>query len=697
MYGTTEMTGVNARAQRILVVDDDSALRAHACATLRAVGMEVYESGGGEQALALLAHDSVDAVLLDIRMPGMDGFETCRRIRELRRGEFLPVIVTTGLDDMEAVQAAYHAGATDFVVKPINWTILKHRLRYTVNARAMADELVASRDHRRGLLTTIPDAVLNLDTKGYLTEVRLPASGWAVGKDIFAVGTRFTEVLPNRSARIAQEAIERIRQGANQASFEFAIGCEQGERCFEVYLASGADGSVVALVRDFTERRDAQEAIRRLEHYDRVTGFPNGDMLHELVNDMVAAGSACSSVAVMRLELSGLDYARSLLGNRRADELVRMCAERLQQTTGLEAGMESLPNCLLGRIRDTGFLIVCDDLAEESALQQFAERVLACVTGSYIVGDYEISVEARLGIAVASGGQITDAGDLFDRAELAMGEGGSAPVFWSTKIRDRWRDRAHLTKELQAAVNNGDLHLEYQPKVHSDTRELLGVEALARWQHPTRGAVSPGVFIPLAEENGLVLALGEFVLEQACRQIQVWREAGRRVVPVAVNFSGHQFSKQGLLDSLKNVLASYAIERGGIEIELTETVAMHSCAGIERVLQDMHEIGIHTAIDDFGTGHSSLDNLRKFRFQTLKIDRSFTADLQTSAGSRSLIRGIIGMGHALGMAVVAEGVEYAEQLDFLRQQRCDLIQGFLTGRPMLPEAIAPQLQHCGAA
>jgi EAL domain-containing protein (putative c-di-GMP-specific phosphodiesterase class I) len=320
---------------------------------------------------------------------------------------------------------------------------------------------------------------------------------------------------------------------------------------------------------------------------------------------------------------------------------------------------------------------------------------LAYVTGSYIVGDYEISVDARLGIALATAGQITDAGDLFDRAELAMGEGGSAPVFWSTKIRDRWRDRAQLTKELQAAVNNGDLHLEYQPKVDSATRELLGVEALARWQHPTRGAVSPGVFIPLAEENGLVLAVGEFVLEQACRQIQVWREAGRRVVPVAVNFSGHQFSKQGLLESLKKVLASYAIERGGIEIELTETVAMHSCAGIEKVLQDMHEIGIHTAIDDFGTGHSSLDNLRKFRFQTLKIDRNFTADLQTSAGSRSLIRGIIGMGHALGMAVVAEGVEHEEQLDFLREQRCDLIQGFLTGRPMRPKAIEPQLQHCG--
>jgi predicted signal transduction protein with EAL and GGDEF domain len=507
---------------------------------------------------------------------------------------------------------------------------------------------------------------------------------------------------------VAEAAMDGICRGAKQTSFEFVSDTQGGERCFEVYLAPGGSDSIVALVRDYTERCRAQAEIRKLEHFDQVTGLPNGDMLHKRLSDMVKAGlPAAVRIVVMRLEVSGLDYARSLLGNRQADVLIQMCAERLRHSIEPEGGAELGARCLVGRIRDAGFLIVRDDLDDDAPLHQFAQRVLDRVTGSYIVGDYEISVDARLGIAVTPGNQVTDAGDLFDRAELAMGEGKSTPVFWSTKIRDRWRDRAHLTRELQTAVSNGDLHLEYQPKVDSVNeyqpkvdsvnRRLVGVEALARWQHHSHGAISPGVFIPLAEENGLILSIGEFVVEEACRQIRVWNGSGRMAVPVAVNFSGHQFNKQGLLGSLKRVLGNYAVAEGGIEIELTETVAMHSCTGIEKVLQDMHDIGIHTAIDDFGIRHSSLDNLRKYRFDTLKIDRSFTSDLQRSASSRSLISGIIGMGHALGMIVVAEGVEREEQLDFLREQHCDLIQGYLTGRPMPPDAIEPKLQLCGAA
>jgi len=194
-------------------------------------------------------------------------------------------------------------------------------------------------------------------------------------------------------------------------------------------------------------------------------------------------------------------------------------------------------------------------------------------------------------------------------------------------------------------------------------------------------------FIPLAEENGLILPLGEFVLEEACRQNRTWRRSGRASVPIAVNFSGHQFSQKGLVESMMTTLGNYDIGDGEIEIELTESVAMEHCSGISSVLHELRDIGIRTAIDDFGTGYSSLNNLRQFQFHTLKIDRSFVADLDNKPIAPSIIRGIIDMGHALGMQVVAEGVEKDHQLNYLREQGCDLVQGYLTGRPVRPEDI----------
>ncbi|MDH5501070.1 MAG: bifunctional diguanylate cyclase/phosphodiesterase [Gammaproteobacteria bacterium] len=415
-------------------------------------------------------------------------------------------------------------------------------------------------------------------------------------------------------------------------------------------------------------------------------------MLQQYVSQKVQQpATARERIALLRLELRGLDHARSLLGNRRADELLNMCAQRLQQLIDVPGKSAGAAHSLVGRVSDAGFAVVRDDLSEETALQTFAERMHAHMASSYTLGDYEIVITGRLGIATLTKQPGADAGALFDQAEMAMAQSLSGPAFYSHKTSEQRRDRARLVRELQGAVGNGDLHLEYQPKVDSATRRLLGLEALVRWNHPTRGAVPPGEFIPLAEESGLILPIGEFVFEEACRQSREWRRAGHSVVPIAVNFSGHQFSMKGLVQSIERQLADYGIGEGEIEIELTESVAMEHCAGIHLLLQDLHQIGIRTAIDDFGTGYSSLNNLRQFQFHTLKIDRSFVGDLNRNPSARSIIRGIIEMSHALGMQVVAEGVEEDHQLDFLRDQRCDVIQGYLTGRPARADVIQPLL------
>jgi diguanylate cyclase (GGDEF)-like protein len=669
MNRDSQKMAANAHKHRVLVVDNDRVQRLKACAALQTLGLDVCEAGSGKQALELLARERFDAVLLDIRMPLMDGVETCRRIRALQRGECLPVIMATGIGDMEALEAAYHVGATDFVVKPINWTILKHRIRYNIAAHSLAKDLPATTSHPHRFLKSIPEAVLSLDRDGRMVEVRSPNVDPVAGEYLFQVGDSLPATLPTAAAVLAKTAIRAIQQGQHQTNFEFAIDTDGAELSYEVFLAPAGSSDMVALVLDSTERRHAEATIRRLAYFDGVTGLPNREMMQQYIDDKLRKGAAAGgSVALFRLELCGLDYARRLLGCQRSDELLRMCADRLQQMVASSGVTANCASRLVGRVSDAGLAVVLDGVLEKKLLRRFAERIHANMASTYMLGDLEINITTRLGIAAQKKQPAADVVDLFDRAETAVAQSRSAPAFYSRKAGKKRRDRARLMKELQSAVNNGDLHLEYQPKVNSADLALCGVEALARWNHASRGPISPGVFIPLAEENGLILPVGEFVLEEASRQSRQWSRADLKVVPIAVNFSGHQFSKKGLLENVISTLAGYSISEGEIEIELTETVAMDQYVGIGQVLQELNDIGIRTAIDDFGIGHSSLNNLRQYQFHTLKIDRSFVADLDRNPSARSLIRGIVSMGHALNMQVVAEGVEQDNQLDFLREQ-----------------------------
>lgn len=691
MMGTLGSRKKLDRQQRILVVDDDRVLRLHACLALRADGFEAFEVASGEDAIAFLRFEPVDAVLLDLRMPGMDGFETCREIRKLADGEHLPVIVVTGSGDMKAVRAAYEAGATDFVVKPIDWPILKQRIHYTTGARAMAENLAMSKLSAKAPMKSVPEAVLSIDEDGRVVEARVP-EGIETGNRFLSVGRSLADILPPAAAALAKAAVAAVLEGASQTSFEFEFGTGADSRNYEVYLAPGGRGAMVAQVRDCTERRQAETEIRQLAYFDRVTGLPNREMLLKLLDDKLSDERfAGDQIALIRLDLLSLDYTRSLLGSDSTNALLCLCRDRLRGLVDTHESSEPRTGELLGRVGDTGFAVVRHNDCREDALSSFAERLQREIASTYTVDDYEIDISARLGVATMEIQEKVEATLLFEQAEMAMTQPHSGRIFYSSATSDQRHERARLVKDLKSAVSNGDLHLEYQPKVDAASRKLLGVEALARWDHPSIGAISPMRFIPLAEKTGMIIPIGEFVLEEACRQSREWQCAGLVGVPVAVNFSGHQFNKRGLVDSVAATLGRYGIGEGGIEIELTETVAMEHCNGFGLALKELHDIGIRTAIDDFGTGYSSLNNLRRFQFHTLKIDRSFVADLNKNSSAQSIVCGIIKMSHALGMQVVAEGVEEEQQLDYLRGQGCDLIQGYLTGRPVRATHIKPML------
>lgn len=685
--------------QTVLVVDDDVLMRRLAKQVLGSFGMQVVEAGSGEEALDVFAHTDIDTVLLDLRMPGMGGFEACRRIRSQSRGRFLPIIVASGLDDCEAVEAAYDAGATDFAAKPLDWTQLKHRIRYTANARAMAEELALSNARRHGLLRTLRDTVISLDRAGRVLSTNANPAAAAEVESLFPVGGHFADGLPEPTRGHACAALQDLGEEAGHLSVEFELQHAEGPLAYELSLAPAGSGEFVATLRDLTARRRAEEEVRRLAYYDPVTGLPNRAWLRAFINDRLPEDARPGSITtLLHVDLRGMEYTRSLLGSELANQLIARFAEKLVDVAvpGAPADTPASAAGCVGRVSDSGFVVLRDDLDSEEFAQEFADRLQRAVDGSYTLGDYEIKVATRIGVSMSAGQDEANADRLLDQAATASAGLSSGHAFYSNRATERWRQRVKMVSNLQVAVDNGEFHLEYQPKVDTVSRELRGLEALLRWNHPEHGAISPGVFIPLAEESGLILPIGEFVLEEACRQSRRWNAAGHGRVPIAINFSGHQFSKKGLVGGFKRTLDAHDVSSGEIEIELTETVAMENCLGITDLLKQLRELGIRAAIDDFGTGYSSLDNLRRFDFHTLKIDRSFIADIGSNPSAGSIIRGIISMSHALGLQVVAEGVEDQYQLDFLKSQHCDQVQGFFTGRPTLPGEIEKMLPMVGA-
>jgi EAL domain-containing protein (putative c-di-GMP-specific phosphodiesterase class I) len=349
---------------------------------------------------------------------------------------------------------------------------------------------------------------------------------------------------------------------------------------------------------------------------------------------------------------------------------------------------------VIGRVSENGFAIVRDDLTDKREILEFAESLHHEIVGTGAQEAYECHVTPRIGVACYPHDDATGHG-LLEKAEIALEQAARNPYFgpqlYSTSVHVSAANRARMARDLRIAVDNGDLYLEYQPKFEVRSHELIGLEALLRWRSPDHGLIPPSEFIPLAEENGLILAIGDNVLYRACQQSRHWSEAGCYLVPIAVNISGHQLQQKNIVSRITNILDSFSLEYEYIEVEVTESVALENSPHIQSALAGFRDLGINTAIDDFGTGYSSLGSLRDFSFQSLKIDRSFVSDLNDGRGADSIVKSMITMAHTLGMTVVAEGVEREKQLDFLRHHDCDVVQGFLTGRPVSADCIQAML------
>ncbi len=433
--------------------------------------------------------------------------------------------------------------------------------------------------------------------------------------------------------------------------------------------------------RMLTESR-AERHVNHLAYHDALTDLPNRRLFADQLEQRTdLARRKGQPLALLFLDLDRFKLVNDSLGHEMGDLLIQSVAQRLSGAVR--------KSDIVGRLGGDEFTVIVEGVTSAQDAALIAQKLIDTLSEPFTLDSREIFVTASVGIALYpfDGDQ---SGTLLKNADTAMyrakERGRNGYQFYTAEMSARAMERLALENNLRRALERDELLLHYQPQVRLDSGDLIGLEALVRWNHPDLGLVPPGEFIPLAEETGLIVPVGEWVLRQACRQARAWREAGRETLRVAVNLSGRQLRQQNLVEVIRQILEESDLPPGGLELELTESSIMHKDKLTISTLWALHEMGIRLSIDDFGTGYSNLGYLKRFPIDTLKIDRSFVRDITADPDDAAITTAIIAMAHNLKIDVVAEGVETEEQKAFLRERGCDAIQGFLIGRPMPAES-----------
>ena len=442
--------------------------------------------------------------------------------------------------------------------------------------------------------------------------------------------------------------------------------------------AAGEIAHVVAFLSDLSARRQVEERLRYLSHFDELTGLGNRTLLKERLQSACERGRhSTHGLAVLYIDLDRFKILNESLGHEVADRLLREIARRLTHTF---AGANTI-----ARLSGDEFVVVLEAYGSLSNLAHIGSRLLSRIGKPIIVDGQELVLGASIGVSLMPD-NARDSTTLLLQANMAMRHakhlGGNTLQFFTERLRVPSLENLKLENQLRRAIDEGQLELFYQPRMNLKDNRLEAAEALVRWNHPQQGLLAPGYFIALAEETGLIIPLGEFVLRQACRQARQWQLDGLATIRVSVNLSAKQLRQGNFVSLVRQVLEETGLPAHLLELELTESQLLDDIDNSISISQQLRSLGVKLAIDDFGTGYSSLSYLKRFPVDFVKIDRSFIAELEQFGEDAAIVRAIIAMVHSLELQVVAEGVETQAQVDFLREQLCDEVQGYLISRPV---------------
>ncbi|MFL6696032.1 MAG: putative bifunctional diguanylate cyclase/phosphodiesterase [Vitreoscilla sp.] len=683
-------------AERILIVDDEARLRSSMRRLLDRPDRQIFEAGSVAAGVLALESQEIDLALLDIGLPDASGLDLLRWISS--HSPDTSVVVVSGDVQIDSAIRALRDGAVEFVRKGEDSDFLLARVsdalarrRLQREHRRMADRLAQSERLHRFLVDNSPDVIYALDADGRFTFVNTRAESTLGIKREELVGRTFSSIVHEGDHRLAVQ-ISTLPQDAGAAStVELRLMCRGGEPAPQpvvmmvsaIALHDEADGGApvfagsYGVARDITERKRIEEIISFHAFHDQLTGLPNRRLFKDhLELALVHAARRQDRVAVMFIDLDRFKLVNDTYGHLEGDDLLRQCAQRIRDC--VRAGDT------VARQGGDEFTVLLPGLNAAEDAMLIADKISAELRRPFQVGGRDFFATASIGVAVSP-----DDGDaseqLLHNADTAMYEvkakGKNAARAFSAEMRIGFLPRLELERDLRRALPNDEFVLHFQPQYSLRLGRVVGAEALIRWRHPQHGLMHPGSFMELAEETGLMGPISAWVMEEACRQLSLWHAAGSVDLRVAVNLSPHEFSRPDLVQRVSEVVARHGLPREALEIEITENVLLQDVPGVIDKLRLLRQRGIRIAIDDFGTRYSSLNYLRSFPINTIKIDQSFIRDIEGDDSVSPIIVAIVGIARGFNLDMVAEGVENEMQRRVLARLGCDEMQGYLFARP----------------
>jgi diguanylate cyclase (GGDEF)-like protein/PAS domain S-box-containing protein len=639
----------------------------------------------------------VAAILVDLMLPDSHGIETFDRL--FRAAPHVPILILAGSQDEAIAKLAVQRGARDYVLKGrLDNYPLSKALSNMVESAAISEALFAEKERAQVTLDSIGDAVISTDALGQVTYFNAVAgklTGWSLDdasghsfEEVFHIIDATTrEAVPNpmalairenKSVSLAPNSVLLRRDGTEVAIEDSAA---------PIHDRQGQVSGAVVVFHDVSKARALSLRMAYLAGHDSLTDLPNSILLHDRLTQAIAlANRHRQKLAVLFLDVDRFKYINDSLGHAIGDRLLKSVAQRLlacvraSDTVSRQGGDE--------------FVIVLWEMSNVQDAAACADKILLSLEAPHRIDDHELHLTASIGIATYPDDG-TDAQTLMKNADSAMyhakDAGRSNYQFFKSDMNARAVERHSIENDLRHALERQEFVLHYQPKMNLETRAIIGVEALIRWSHPQRGFVPPAQFIPVAEECGLIVPIGRWVLREACRQARAWQDSGMRPLRIAVNVSLAELRAKDFISGVRAILTETGLQPHFLELELTETFLMQDSKSTGGVLKALKDIGVHLALDDFGTGYSSLSYLKRFPIDTLKIDRSFVSDVATDVDDASIVSAVISMGESLHMRVVAEGVETLEQLAFLQEHSCPFGQGYFFSRPVTAGGFAQLL------
>jgi diguanylate cyclase (GGDEF)-like protein/PAS domain S-box-containing protein len=642
------------------------------------------------EGLTRLDRRGIDAVLLNLSLPDSQGIETFDKL--FIATPDVPILILGGDDNEALAKQAVVRGAQDHLAAGhLDSYSLPRALRNAIDRQAVEDALYVEKERALVTLNSIGDAVLCTDVSGKITYLNLVAetmTGWgreeAIGQSLAEVFRIVDSATPRNFRDPIKAAVEQKQNMTTGLIVDCVLIRRDGfESVIEDSSASIHDraGRVIGAVIVFHDVSAARAMSRQVTHaaqHDLVTNLPNRLLLNDRIAQSISlARRQNRPLAVIFLDLDRFKYINDSLGHATGDKLLQAVSKRLL------AGLRGSDT--VSRQGGDEFVILLSEIADPEDVAASARKILLLLNAPHSIGGQDLLIGGSIGISVypADG---EDAETLIKNADTAMyrakERGRNNFQFFKAEMNLKAVERQSLEGNLRRAFEREEFLLHYQPKVNLDTGEITGGEALIRWQHPDRGLVPPSQFVPIAEDCGLILQIGRWVLREACSQARAWQNAGLPPLRIAVNVSAVEFRDKGFAERVQTVLSETGLEARYLELELTEGVLMEDAESMVSVLQELKRMGVHLAVDDFGTGYSSLSYLRQFPIDVLKIDQSFVHQITADPDDSMIVSAIINMAKSLKHVVVAEGVETREQRNYLQAQHCAEGQGNLFSRPL---------------